>query len=880
MEAELNDELRFHAELEMQKLIGRGVEPREAARQARLAFGMTELVKEECRDERGTAWIENLGRDIGFAARMLRKNPTFTAVALLSLAMGIGANTAIFQLMDAVRLRDLPVKDPRALYEVVLGGDGPSGNFTSRYSTLSYAQWEQIEAQQQAFSSIGAWSARRFNLASGGEIRPAEGMMVTGRFFETLGIPAARGRLLGPADDLPGCAAPAVVISDAFWKREFGGAADAVGRTLKVDGHITTVVGITPEQFFGVDVGRSYDLAIPLCTEALLRGADSQLTVNRDNYWLSAIGRLRPGWTAQRADAQLRAISKSVFTASLPDGMDAERRNRYEALWLHSAPAGKGFSWLRVNYEKPLWLLLGSAALVLLVACGNLANLLLARASSRSRELAVRVALGASRGRLVQQLLTEDVLLAVLGAALGLLVARAVSRALVAFLDTTDDPVAISLRLDWRVLSFCMAMGLCTCLLFGLAPAIWASRVKATSAFARTRQGPASRGASAFRRFLVATQVALSLVLVAGAALFGTSLFHLLASDIGFRPERVLIMSLDTRRLGLSEERQRPLFDSILVRLRQRPEVLGAAEATIIPMSGWESSTMLVRADGQSMRTRFSPVSSGYFSTLGAPLLAGRDFAAEGGPEDEQVAIVNEAFIRTFYRGSHALGQTFTWPLAKKKLWRIVGVVKNTKYRALNEDFTPIAFFPANKVPFAPNYVRYVIRARTPDTELTRALRSVVAGVSPAIDIEFASLHQELRDSVMRERLLAALAGGFGLLAGFLSAVGLYGVLSYSVAMRRNEIGIRMALGANRASVMRVVLREAGWLLAAGTAAGLVATLSLGRMAASLLYQVEPWDPWTLLAAVAALLLAGMASSYLPARNAARLDPLIALRQE
>jgi putative ABC transport system permease protein len=430
------------------------------------------------------------------------------------------------------------------------------------------------------------------------------------------------------------------------------------------------------------------------------------------------------------------------------------------------------------------------------------------------------------------------------------------------------------------VLSFSMGMGLCTCLLFGLAPAVWASRVEASSAFAGTRRGSVSRGRSAFRSFLVAAQVALSLVLVAGAMLFGRSLFKLLGSDTGFRSEHVLVTSLDTRRLGYSEERQKILFDSLLVRLRAAPGVIQAAQSTIIPMSGWESNTSLVRADGQSMQTRFSPVSSGYFATLGTPLLAGRDFGDEDNHRDQPVAIVNEAFARKFYGGADAVGQTFAWPFGEKKICRIVGVVKNTKYTTLQEDFKAIAFFPANQVSFAPNYVRYVVRSQRPAAELTRAIREAVGAVSPAIDIEFVKLDQQLRDSVMRERLLAALAGGFGLLAGFLSAVGLYGVLSYSVATRRNEIGIRMALGADRGNVMRLVMKEGGWLIAVGTAVGMLVTLAAGRMASSLLYGLEASDPWTLVAAVAALGLVGLGSSYLPARHAARLDPLMALRQE
>jgi predicted permease len=880
MESELNDEIRFHMEQETEKLIGRGVPPLEAERQARLAFGFNDLVKEQCRDERGTGWVESLGRDLAFSVRLLRMNASFTAVALLSLGMGIGANTAIFQLLDAVRLRSLPVSAPDELYEVVTG-ERPSGNFNARYSRLSYGQWEQIEARQQAYSSIGAWSGRRFNLASGGETRPAEGLLVSGRFFETLGVQAAHGRLLGPGDDRSGCGAPAAaVISDSFWRRELGGAADAVGRAVTVDGHTVTVVGITPASFFGVEVGRSYDLAVPLCAETQLNGANSQLTAHRDTYWLSAIGRIRAGWTARQADAHLRTISKSVFAASLPAGMSPERTALYQKMWLRSLPAGKGVSWLRVNYEKALWLLFYSAALVLLVACVNLANLLLARASARTHEMAVRLALGASRGRLVRQLVTESLLLALMGAGLGLLLAGAVSRSLVAFLVTASDPVALHLGIDWRVLSFSMAMGLYTCLLFGLAPAVWASRVQANSALAGGRRSSASRGRSVFRSFLVGAQVALSLVLVSGAMLFGRSLFKLLGADTGFRSEQVLVTSLDARRLGFDEKRQRVLFDDLLVRLRATPGVIQAAQSSIIPLSGWEFNVTFIRDSGQGINTLFSPVSTGYFATVGTTILAGRDFTSEDNQTSQPVVIVNEEFARKFFPGENALGRTVTEAVGALRICRIVGVAKNTKYVSLQEAFKPIAFLPASQVPLVPNYMRYVVRSQVQATELTKAIRETIGAVNPAIDIEFLKLDQEIRDSVVRERLLATLAGGFGLLAGFLSAVGLYGVLSYSVATRRSEIGIRMALGADRARVMRMVFQQAGWLVGAGTAAGVLMTLAAGRMVTSLLYGLEPSDPSALVAAVAVLSLVGLVSSYLPARHASRLDPLMALRQE
>ncbi len=831
-----------------------GLPPEHARRLAILELGGIEQARERVRTYRHGAWLDEIGRDVRYAVRLVVRNPGFTGIIVLTLALGIGANTAIFSVIDAVRLRDLPVRAPDRLHAVRIGSHAPSGNFTSRYSDLSYAQWEQIERRQQAFTRIAAWSPRQFNLAGGGERRPAEGMLVSGGFFEMLGVPASQGRVLGPHDD--GCASPAAVVSYAFWQRTLGGDSATVGSQLRVDGHPFTIVGITPERFFGVEVGRSYDIAIPLCAEALLAGPDSQLTARRHNYWLSVMGRLADGRTASQADQHLRMISTEVFSATLPEDItSADDRQRYTSMWLHAVPAGKGFSWLRVDYEKPLWLLLALAALVLLIACGNLANLLLARASARRQETAVRLALGATKRRLVQQLLTESLLLALGGAALGLAVARWTSTALVSFLVTADNPVALDTGPDWRVLAFSSIVALITCALFGLAPALRT----AASVPASTRSIAGAPDRSMVVRALVAVQIALSVVLVAGAMLFGRTVHNLLTGDVGFQPGEVLITSLDTRRLGLDGERQKVLFGNLLAQLRATRGVVAAAQSNIVPMSGWESNTSVTLDNGQTVSTRMSMVSPGYFQALGTTLLAGRDFGPMDGEDAETALVVNEAFARTFLPGASPVGRSVRFEGTESG--RIVGLVRNTKYRALREDFQPIVFFTTSQKTFTSNYARYVVRSTLPWTEVTRAIRESVASVSPSIDVEFVPLATQIRQSVVRERLMGALAMGFGVVAALLAAAGLYGMLSYSVETRRREIGIRLALGADRGAVIRLVMRQTAWLLGIGIVAGLAITMAASRTAASLLYGLQPNDPVTLAAAVITLLVIGLASA-------------------
>lgn len=871
--ADLREEIETHRTLRQAALERDGMPSDEAADASRRALGNVALALEDARDVWAIRVLDHLRQDVRMAVRGLRRRPGFSTVAIVTLALGIGANTAMFQLLDAIRLRDLPVHVPAELRLVRIGGDGPSGNFTARYGDLSSAQWQQLTAQQHALTSLAAWSPRQFNLADGGLVRRAEGMFVSGTFFEMLGVPAARGRVLAPADDRPGCGSPLVVVSDAFWERELHGDPGAVGAPLRIDGQVFTIAGVTPPGFFGVEVGRSYDIAAPLCAEPLLAGSSSQLTVHTDNYWLSAIGRLRQDWTEAQADAHLRAISPQVFTSSLPVDASAEEAQRYTTMWLHSVPAAKGLSWLRVDYEQPLWLLLSSAGLVLLIVCGNLANLMLASGGARADEIGVRLALGASRGRVIRQLMTESAVLAFAGAALGLALADVVTSALVSLLVTVDDPVALAAGLDWRAAAFSVAVAMAACMAFGIVPAL-----RTVKAMRPGGRGVVSNpGRSVLARALVVAQVGFGFVLVAAALLFGRSLHNLLTADPGFQPAAVTIASVDTRRLGFDEDRRRELYRLLLERMRAAPGVLGAAQSNIVPMSGWESNTTVILEDGRTITTRTSSISAGYFQALAVPLLAGRDFDSRDGEDAEPAAIVNDAFVRRFLPGVEPIGATLR--VEDDRTVRIVGLVGDTKYRVLSESFQPIVFFPTTQADSASTFARFVVRSARPGAEAAEALRDSIASVSPSIDVVLVQLTRQIRESIVRARLIAALGGGFGVVAGMLAALGVYGLLSYSVEVRRREIGIRMALGADRAGITALVVHEASALVAIGAAAGLVLTPIAGRAATGLLYGLQPADPVTLAATLALLSAVGLLAAYVPARRAAAVDPASAIRR-
>jgi predicted permease len=886
VEREMDQELHAYLQSATQEKMRRGMRHDEARRAAQIEMGGLENVKEQVREASWETSVETLWKDLCFGSRLLASTPMFTAAAVLSLALGIGANTAIFQLLDAIRLRALPVKNSSEMAVVEIADrDGATGHFANRYSNLTNPIWEQIRAQQQGFSSVFAWGPTIFNISPGGEVHNVQGLWVSGEIFNVLGVEAERGRVLTPTDDQKGCASPGLVISHSFWQQQYAGTESIVGQRISLEKHSFAIVGVTPPNFYGVEAGRDFDVAVPLCAEPVIRGEDSMLN-RRDGWWLTVLGRLKPGWTLEKATAQLRAVSPGIFEAVVPSDFDDSSAKHFLGYKLGAFPGQTGVSDLRDTYESPLWLLLGLAGLVLLIAAANLANLMLARASAREREMAVRIALGATRGRLIRQLLAESLLLAAVGALGGMAVARGLTQFLVSWLSTKQDPLFVDLATDWRMLAFTTVVTLLACVLFGLAPALRATKVAPGAALKSSGHNATSpRSRFGFRRALVVSQIALSLTLVVGAILFARSLWRLANLDAGFTQQGVLETDLDFTELKLPAEGRYEFKRTMLDQIRGIPGVDSAATAAIVPLSGdGMNRQVLVERSGQIMQSKanLNQVSSAYFETLRTPFLAGRDFHSLDTLASPKVVIVNQAFARRFFDGQNPVGKTIRIKGYKDVTppVEIIGYVKDAKYNNLREDFRPTMYTPIAQDEHPDTGETILLRSSASLFRLIPLIKEAVEKSSPAIDLTFTPFHTLVEQSMLRDRLMARLSGFFGLLAALLATIGLYGVISYMVSQRRNEIGIRMALGADRGSILKLVMQEAAWLVGLGLLAGTALALAGGETASALLFGLKPWDVATFAMALSGLTFVSGAASLLPALRAARVDPMVALRDE
>ncbi len=835
--------------------------------------------------------MTTLLQDVKYGLRMLGKNPGFTAVAVLTLALGIGANAAIFQLIDAVRLRTLPVEDPARLAIIHLNNNHwGSGNFNGPYANFTFPLWQQVEQRQQAFASVAAWGADGLNLAKGGEVDNASAIWVSGQFFQVLGVRPFLGRLISAGDDTTGCSG-VVNLSYSFWQGRYGGSASAIGKTLTLQGHEFPIVGVTPPGFYGVAVGDRFDVAVPVCAEPIIVGQESRITGprSRESWWLSLIGRLKPGWTLERAGAQLSTITSAALNETIPPQYDQEGVKHYLEYKFEALPAANGFSQMRRDASTPLFLLLGLSGLVLLIACANLANLLLVRASARQHEAAVRLALGATRGRLTRQWLAESALLAVAGTVCGGFLADALSHFLVAFITTPDNRLFLDMPTDWRVLGFAAGLAILTTILFGLAPAIRAGNVPPGGALKTGGRG-STGGREHFRlqRMLVVSQVALSLVLLAGALLFARSLRNLMTRQLGFRQDGVLVANLDITRLNLAPA-QADVFDrNLLENIRALPGVGSAAISMRSPMSGSTSNQWVLDDKGNHPNGAawLDYVSPGYFNALEIPLLAGRDFNWDDTANSPKVVIVNQTFVNKFLQGAkNPVGKSFRkWepPGKPEPYYQIVGLVPDSVYNDMHEPMVPVMYFPRSQNPEPGMFegLTFLIRSQGGMAGLVNTVKETILGANSQIDIQFKVLRTQIRETLIQDELMATLCGFFGGLAVLLAAIGLYGVISYSVAQRTNEVGIRMALGAQPRGVIRLILGEVAVLIGIGLAVGVGLALAGGKAASSLLFGLSVRDPFTLALAAVALAGVGFAASFIPARRAAKVDPMVALRYE
>ncbi len=811
------------------------------------------------------------------AFRALRASPLVTGVALLSLALGIGANTAIFSIIDALILRALPVAHAERL--TVMGG--------ARRSWTNPV-WEQVRDVADAFDGALAAGSVRFDAAAGGEVDPVHGAFVSGDYFAVLGVQPRLGRFLTPEDDRRGGGAdgPVVVISHRIWQERFGGAPDVVGRRFTLSRVPYTIIGVAPASFLGHEVGRAFDAWVPLGTEPLLRGVESALD-RRSTWWLSILVRLRPDQTPEGASAILQTLQPRIREATIPPNWRPQDQAQYLTDPLELAPAAGGVSGLRARFARPLYALAAVVGLTLLIACGNIANLMLARASARRHEFALRTALGASRLRIAGQLLLENLLLSLAGSALGLLLAVWASRLIVRQISSGASIVALDLGLDLRTLGFTAAIALVTTLLFGVGPALLASRSAPMDALKDAGRGGGSVRQRSAANALVVTQVALSLLLVVGAGLFSRTFIALAQVELGFEPKGALVASLSGQRTGLAPAARKQLYDQVLAAARAVPGVTQAALSVLTPVSGstWNNSLLFPGKPDLPEDDRivdFNYVTPGWFEAYGTRILRGRDFDSRDRVGTPVVALVNEAFAAQYFDGADPVGRTVAttpFPNEPSQTIEIIGLVADAVYRTPREPFGPTLYRTLAQDSTAGSGISLTVRTAADDpSAIQPALSAAITGVHPDLAVSYRPLESYVNAALSQERLVAMLSAFFGGLALLLAAIGLYGITAYAVVRRRSEIGIRLALGATPAAVVRGILSRTGALVVTGMVLGALASWWTARFVSSLLFGLAPHDPGTLAGAVLVLAAVSILAGWIPARRAARVDPAEALR--
>jgi predicted permease len=924
VEQELSDELRFHLEELTQENITKGMAPEEAHYASLRELGGMEQIKEECRDMRRVNYIDDFIQDVRYGLRTLAKNPGFTAVVVLSLALGIGANTAIFSLIDAVMLKMLPVRQPEQLvllnwvsqslpgtvpwFTHSLSGNSDqdaTGRFTS--TAFSYPIFADIRARDQAFSSVLALAdANRLNVAVGGQAGLAQGQLVSGDFFSTLGVPAAIGRTITTADDKMG-ASPVATISYSYWVSRFGRDPLAVGKAITVNGVPFTLVGVTAPEFFGVQPGASIDVWIPLRTQPQIDpgwatyatpGEVSRFTAH-DDWWVLIMGRLKPGVSEQQARAALGVVVRqNVTRIEPPPPAKGSPDMAIAPPKVELTPAGTGLDALRSEFSQPLFVLMAVVGLVLFIASANVANLLLSRATSRQKEIAVRLALGAGRARLIRQVLTESVLLAIAGGALGVILAYWASDIVLAFMSSGHNPIILHVTPNLRVLGFTAGVSVLTGILFGLAPAVRGTRLDLTPALKEGgakivgRGGPSRGLRPDLGKALVVTQVATSLLLLIGAGLFVRTLTNLQSENIGFDRRNILLFGVDPTQDGYKGERLARFYEELRRRIEAVPGVRSASLSrhtfinggvTIdgVSIQGYTPTPGEPNNNG-SLSLHMNSVGPEFFETFGIPLVLGRAIGDRDTAAAPAVAVVNRTFAHKYLVGTNPVGRRFGFGDQKTSSdIAIVGVVGDVRYGKLRDEAPPTVY-----VPYAQNIQKldemsFEVRTIGDPQNWIGPVRQAVQELDshlPMFDVKTQT--EQIDQATFQERLFARLSSFFGLLALTLACVGLYGMMSYTAVRRTNEIGIRMALGAEKAKILHMVLREAITLAVLGIAVGVPVAFAASRLVATLLYGLKPTDPVTIVAATCVLVAMALLAGYLPARRASRVDPMVALRHE